>query len=86
MPRRVFLWKSSNVSEEQVAFIFTDEGKQQNSMKQVESTDTCLTYSSVLKMKVIDFSETSQIFNGLKRRYMSEYRTLHNHRCENLKS
>jgi hypothetical protein len=46
----------------------------------------CSAYSSTLKMEVICFSETSVDFQRTARRYIPEYSTLHNHRCENLKS
>jgi hypothetical protein len=44
-----------------------------------------LTYSSTLKMETCS-SETSAGFQRTTRRYTPEERTLHNHRCENLKS
>jgi hypothetical protein len=37
-------------------------------------------------MEVIRSSETSVDFKRITRRYISEITTLHNHRCENLKS
>jgi hypothetical protein len=46
---------------------------------------SCLAYSSILKMETIFSSETSVHFQRTTRRYVPEDRTLHNHRCENLK-
>jgi hypothetical protein len=43
----------------------------------------CLAYSSILKMEAIFSSEMSVDF---QRRYIPEDRSLHNPRCENLKS
>jgi hypothetical protein len=40
----------------------------------------------ILKMEVTFSSETSDDFQRTTRRYIPEYRTLHNHRCESLKS
>jgi hypothetical protein len=47
---------------------------------------SCLAYSSTLKMVAICSSETSVDFQRSTRRYIPEDSTLHNHRCENLKS
>jgi hypothetical protein len=46
----------------------------------------CLTYSLALNMDAIYSSETSVDFHRTTQRYISEDTTLHNHRCENLKS
>jgi hypothetical protein len=43
-------------------------------------------YSSTLKMEAICSSETSVDTQRTTRRYISEDSTLHDHRCENLKS
>jgi hypothetical protein len=43
-------------------------------------------YSSILNMEAICPSETSVYFQRTTRRFTSEYRTLHNHRCVNLTS
>jgi hypothetical protein len=48
--------------------------------------DSCLAYSSTLKMEATCSSEMSVAFQRTTRRYIPEDRTLHNHRCENLKS
>jgi hypothetical protein len=45
-----------------------------------------LAYSSTLKMKAICSSEELVDLHRTTRRYIPEDRTLHNHRCENLKS
>jgi hypothetical protein len=45
-----------------------------------------LAYSSALKMEAMFLSETSVDFQRTTRSYITEYSTLHNHRCENLKS
>jgi hypothetical protein len=45
----------------------------------------CLAYSSTLKMEATCSSETSVDFQRTTRRYIPEDKTLHNHRCENLK-
>jgi hypothetical protein len=45
----------------------------------------CLAYSLTLK-EIRRSSETSDGFQRTTRRYIPEDRTLHNHRCENLKS
>jgi hypothetical protein len=45
-----------------------------------------LAYSSTLKMELPFSSETLVEFQQTTRRYVSEDRTLHNQRCENLKS
>jgi hypothetical protein len=47
---------------------------------------SCLAYSSALKMEATCSSETSVDFHRNTRRYISEDITIHNHRCENLKS
>jgi hypothetical protein len=47
---------------------------------------SCSAYSSTLKMETICSSETSVDFQRVTRRYIPEDKTLHNHRCENLKS
>jgi hypothetical protein len=39
-----------------------------------------------LKMEVVFFSETSTVFQQTTWHYIPEDSTLHNHRCENLKS
>jgi hypothetical protein len=46
----------------------------------------CLVYSSTLKMEAIYSSETSVDSQRTEGRYIPEDRTLHNYRCENLKS
>jgi hypothetical protein len=45
-----------------------------------------LKYSSTLKMEAIRSSETSGATRRTTRRHIPEDDTLHNHRCENLKS
>jgi hypothetical protein len=47
---------------------------------------SCLAYFSTLNMEASCSSETSVDFQLTKRRYIPENRTLHNHRCDNLKS
>jgi hypothetical protein len=47
--------------------------------------DFCLAYPSTLKAEAIYSSETSVDFQWTTRCYVPEGRTLHNHRCENLK-
>jgi hypothetical protein len=47
---------------------------------------SCSAHSSTLKMEAICSSETSGNFQRATRCYIPEERTLHNHRCENLKS
>jgi hypothetical protein len=47
---------------------------------------SCLVYSSSVKMEAKCSSETSVDFQGTTRRYIPEDDTLHNHRCENLRS
>jgi hypothetical protein len=47
---------------------------------------SCFAYSSILKMDFTGSSDTSVELQGTKRCYIPEDRTLHNHRCENLKS
>jgi hypothetical protein len=47
---------------------------------------SCSAYYSTLKMEVACSSEMSVEFQLTTRRYIPEDRTLHNHRCENLKS
>jgi hypothetical protein len=47
---------------------------------------SCSTYSSTLKMEAICSSETSVETRRTTRRHIPEDDTLHNHRCENLKS
>jgi hypothetical protein len=46
----------------------------------------CSAYSSTLKMEAICSSEISVVIQRITRRYIPEDDTLHNHRCENLKS
>jgi hypothetical protein len=46
----------------------------------------CVAYSSTLKMEATYSSETSVDFQRTIRRYITEDRTVHNHRCDNLKS
>jgi hypothetical protein len=45
----------------------------------------CFAYSSSLKMETTFFSETSVDFHHPTRCYITEDRTLHNHRCERVK-
>jgi hypothetical protein len=47
---------------------------------------SCSDYSSTFKMEAICSSETSVDLHWITRRYIPEDSTLHNHRCENLKS
>jgi hypothetical protein len=47
---------------------------------------SCLAYPSTLKMEVTCSTETSVDFQRTTWRYIPEDRTLHNHRCENVKS
>jgi hypothetical protein len=47
---------------------------------------SCSAYSSTLKMEAILSSETSVNFQRTAQRNITEDSTLHNHRCENLKS
>jgi hypothetical protein len=47
---------------------------------------SCSAYSSTLKMEAICSFETSVEFQRTTRRYIPEDSTLHNHRCETLKS
>jgi hypothetical protein len=44
-----------------------------------------LKFSSTLRMEAICSSETSAEYQRTTRHYISEDRTLHNHRCENLR-
>jgi hypothetical protein len=46
---------------------------------------SCLPYFWILKMEATCFSESSVDFHPTTRRYIPGDRTLHNHRCENLK-
>jgi hypothetical protein len=68
---------STDVSEEHIASVFRI------------LIATCLLaerISSALKMEAICSSETSVDTQRTTRRYIPEDGTLHNHRCENLKS
>jgi hypothetical protein len=47
---------------------------------------SCSAYSSTLKMEAIFSSETSAETRRTTRRHIPEDDSLHNHRCENLKS
>jgi hypothetical protein len=47
---------------------------------------SCLAYFSTSKMATTGSSEASVGFQRTTRRYIPEDKTLHNHRCENLKS
>jgi hypothetical protein len=47
---------------------------------------SCSVYSSTLKMEAIYSSDTSVEFQRTTSRFIPEGSTLHNHRCENLKS
>jgi hypothetical protein len=47
---------------------------------------SCLAYSSILELEATCSSETSVDFQLTKRRYTPGDRTLHDYRCENLKS
>jgi hypothetical protein len=55
-------------------------------VKQVSTLVTCLVYSATLMLEAIRSSETSVDFNRITRPYIADDRTLHNQRCENLKS
>jgi hypothetical protein len=47
---------------------------------------SCLAYSSTLKIEATCSSETSGATQRITGRHIPEHDTLHNHRCENLKS
>jgi hypothetical protein len=47
---------------------------------------SCLAYSSTLKTEATFSSETSADFQWTSWRYIPEDRTIHNYRCETLKS
>jgi hypothetical protein len=47
---------------------------------------SCLLYSSALKIEAICSSETSADFQRTIQRHIPDGSTLHNHRCENLRS
>jgi hypothetical protein len=47
---------------------------------------SCLAYSSTLKIEATCSSETSVYFQRTTRRYITEDRILHKHRCENVQS
>jgi hypothetical protein len=47
--------------------------------------DCCLAYSSALKLKPTGFSETTDDFLRTRWSCIRQDRTLHNHRCENIK-
>jgi hypothetical protein len=49
-------------------------------------TVSCLAYFSTLKMEATRSSETSVGFQRIARRHIPEDRTIHNDRCEDLKS
>jgi hypothetical protein len=59
---------------------------QRESKWQAEFFASCSAYSSTLKMEAICSTETSIDIRRTTRRYIPEDSTLHNHRCENLKS
>jgi hypothetical protein len=48
--------------------------------------DSCLSYSSTLKMEVTCSSKTLVVFRRMAWHYIPQDRTLHNHCCENLRS
>jgi hypothetical protein len=79
---------SSDVSEEHIASIFRveKEAEQETSMKAGGKLVSYSANFSALKMEAICFSKTSGDTQRTTRRYISEDGTLHNHRCENLKS
>jgi hypothetical protein len=77
--------------EEHVAtiFRFEEQAKQEASMNLLATCFilvSCSAYSSTLKMKATSSSETLVHSQRTTRRYITEDRTLHNPRCENVKS
>jgi hypothetical protein len=62
------------------------QGRNQRERRWLCLTVYCSTYSSNLKMEAKFSSETSVDFQRTTRHYTPEHITLHNHRCENLKS
>jgi hypothetical protein len=85
---RVVRRVSTDVSEEHKASIFTVE---KISSAKTSLPPACLMVfaeliSSTLKMEAICSSETSVETRGTTRHHIPEDDTLHNHRCENLKS
>jgi hypothetical protein len=75
--------------EEHIASIFRVEenfSKNQHVSRWQAACWFLLKFSSTLKMEAISSSETSVASQQTTRRYIPEDYTLHNHRCENLKS
>jgi hypothetical protein len=71
---------STYVSEEHAASIFrVEELAEQETSVKAGGKQAC-------HLEALCSSETSVDFQRTKWRYILEYRTLHNHRCENLKS
>jgi hypothetical protein len=62
------------------------EGRRISQARQCFLLVSCLAYSSTLNMRATCSSETSVDLQRTARRYILEDTTLHNHRCEKLKS
>jgi hypothetical protein len=77
---RVVRWVSTDVSEEHIASIFRVEEISSTKKTASKQVATCL------KMEAICSSRTSVDTQRTTRRHIPEDDTLHNHRCENLKS
>jgi hypothetical protein len=56
-----------------------------NKHEAVNKQRVCLAYYSTLKMEEAYYPESSVNFQQASRQYIPEHRTLHNHRCKNLK-
>jgi hypothetical protein len=76
---------STDISEEHIAYIFKVK-EISSARNQRASKFLAELISSTLKMEAICSSEMSVDTQRTTRRYMPEDETLHNHRCENLKS
>jgi hypothetical protein len=79
-------WKNPHEGHTKFQFLTAVNIFQQSDHHEAGSNVFRLPYSSTLKMEATCSSETSVDFQRTTQRYNPEDKTLHNHRCENLKS
>jgi hypothetical protein len=83
---RVVRWKSPYVSEEHITSVFRSKGKTRDQSGAGSSLDSCLAYSSIWRWRLYVPPKRLLAFQRTTRCYTPEDTTVHNHRCENIRS